>query len=119
MKIIQHALFSLFVVGTCYAQQLPLATKDHLIYKGCVDSACALEISFASIGSGIDGTCYVKIEHYLQKKQLKYTAKSIGREGETRLCILQMPQSKKHKHQIIKDLRKILSQGQWVSMNVP
>jgi len=32
---------------------------------------------------------------------------------------LQIPQSKKHKHQIIKDLRKILSQGQWVSMNVP
>ena len=70
MKLLRIALLGCLSITGVKAQHMPVATSDNLIYKGCVDTMCQLEINFASIGSGIDGDCYVKVEAYLNKKKL-------------------------------------------------
>ena len=68
-------------------QQGPQPTKDPTIYKGVTDQSCAVEVSFGSYSAGIDGKTLDKIVALISENKLKYTAKNIGREGETRLCL--------------------------------
>ena len=118
MKVLFCAIATVLFCLSFKAQSIPIATSDSLIYKGVLDSRCQLEITFASIGSGIDGPCYEAVEQVLMRWKLVYTAKSFGREGETRLCIAQLPRSKKSKNLVINQLKIILQKGHWASMNL-
>src|SRR5690349_13795523 len=65
----------------------PKATKEPTVFKGVTDKACAVEVSFGSYGAGIDGKAYEKVIAAIEQYKVSHTAKGIGREGETRICM--------------------------------
>lgn len=96
----------------------PQPTKDTIVYKGVFDLACAIEIQFGSYSAGIDGKTYDKIINLIESKKLKYTAKNIGREGETRLCLPLTELNKRGKKKFIEQLKKIARKGYLTSISI-
>ncbi len=96
----------------------PKPTKEPTVYKGVTDNACAVEVAFGSPGSGIDGKAYDKVMAAIDGKKLKYTAKNIGREGETRICLPLTELKGRKKTQFINQLKKIAKEGQYVSVSI-
>lgn len=116
------AVFLCFLMISCKSQVItpkdPQPTKEPTVYKGVTDQACALEMAFGSYGSGIDGVAYEKVIKAIDDRKLKYTAKSIGREGETRLCLPLTEIKGKKKTEFINQLKKIAKEGQLVSVSI-
>jgi hypothetical protein len=96
----------------------PQPTKDPTVYKGVTDPNCAVEVSFGSSGSGIDGAALDKVMAAIEKNKLKHTAKNVGREGETRICLPLYELKGKKKTAFINELKKIAKQGQYVSVSI-
>jgi hypothetical protein len=96
----------------------PKATKDPTVYKGVTDKACAVEVSFGSYGAGIDGKAYEKVIATIEQYKISHTAKGIGREGETRICLPLTELKTKKKKQFINTLKKIAKEGQLVSVSI-
>jgi hypothetical protein len=70
----------------------------------------ALEIAFISIGSGIDGASFDKIDAFIKNHPKKPAVKTVqkGREGE-RVMYLKLDElSKKEKHEFIKEVEKLI-----------
>ena len=70
----------------------------------------ALEIAFISIGSGIDGVSFDKIDTFIKNHPKKPVVKTVqkGREGE-RVMYLKLDElSKKEKHEFIKEIEKLI-----------
>jgi hypothetical protein len=99
-------------------QSGPQPTKDPTVYKGVTDKSCAVEVQFGSYSAGIDGKAYDKIMALIDSKKLKYTAKNIGREGETRLCLPLTELNKKSKSKFIAQLKKLVKEGDLVSVSI-
>lgn len=121
MRKIIFITLSFFSVITCKAQTVgegPKPTRDTVVYKGVTDNACAVEVSFGSYGSGIDGTAYEKVMAAIGEKNLKHSAKNIGREGETRICLPLKELKRKKKKQFINHLKKIARESQLVSVSI-
>lgn len=114
--------FLFFSVFSCNAQDNsktgPQPTKEPTVYKGVTDNACAVEVAFGSPGSGIDGAAYDKVMAAINDKKLAHTAKNIGREGETRICLPLTELKGRKKTQFIKQLKKIAKEGQFVSVSI-
>ena len=121
IEILVTALF-VFVLLSCKAQvgnpKDPQPTKEAWGYKGGTDQTCAVEVSFGSYGSGIDGTTFTKVTELIEKNKLKYTSKNIGREGETRLCLPLKELKGKKKTQFINQLKSIVKEGQLTSLSI-
>ncbi len=121
IEILVTALF-VFVLLSCKAQVVnpkdPQPTKEACVYKGVTDQTCAVEVSFGSYGSGIDGTTFTKVTELIEKNKLKYTSKNIGREGETRLCLPLKELKGKKKTQFINQLKSIVKEGQLTSLSI-
>lgn len=121
IEIVITALF-VFVLVSCKAQVVnakdPQPTKEASVYKGVTDQACAVEVSFGSYGSGIDGTTFTKVTELIEKYKVKYTSKNIGREGETRLCLPLKELKGKKKTQFINQLKSIVKEGQLTSVSI-
>lgn len=98
--------------------QGPQATSEPTVYKGVTDAACAVEVSFGSYGSGIDGPALDKVTALIESKKLASTSKSIGREGERRICLPLTELGKKEKTEFIEQLKKIAKEGQLVSVSI-
>jgi hypothetical protein len=96
----------------------PQPTKEPTVYKGVTDRACAVEMAFGSYGSGIDGKAYEKVMDVLKEYKQTFTSKSIGREGETRLCMPLAKVGAKRKKALISRLKKIAKEGQLVSVSI-
>lgn len=96
----------------------PAPTDQPTVYKGVTNDSCAVEVAFGSYGAGIDGKAYEAIMGKIGAKKLKYTAKSIGREGETRLCLPLTEIKGKEKSEFIDQLKKIVAAGQLVSVSI-
>jgi hypothetical protein len=96
----------------------PKATKEPTVYKGVTDKTCAAEVAFGSYGSGIDGKAYEKVIATIQQYKVSHTAKTIGREGETRICLPLTELKKKKKKEFIDALKKIAKEGQLVSVSI-
>jgi hypothetical protein len=111
-----------FTALSCKSQVVtskdPKPTSDPTVYKGVTDQACAVEIAFGSYGSGIDGIAYGKVTAANESKKLKSTAKNIGREGETRICLPLKELKGKKKTEFINQLKKIAKEGQLVSISI-
>jgi hypothetical protein len=112
----------LFTAGACKAQQKnnsePVATTEPTVYKGVTDKACAVEISFGSSGGGIDGKVLDEVTKLIESKKLKSTSKSVGREGETRICLPLTELKGKEKTKFIAQLKKIVKGGQLTSVSI-
>jgi hypothetical protein len=115
------ALIGLFI-ASCKSQVInasgPQPTKEPTVYKGVTDNSCAVEMAFGSYGSGIDGASFEKITKLIEEWKLKSTAKTIGREGETRICLPLTELKGKKKTEFINQLKKIAKEGQLVSISV-
>jgi hypothetical protein len=88
------------------------------VYKGVTNDSCAVEMAFGSYGAGIDGAALDAVVKKIEAKKLKYSAKNIGREGETRLCLPLTEIKGKEKKEFIDQLKKIASEGQLVSVSI-
>ena len=111
-----------FVIISCKSQVVtskdPQPTDDPTVYKGVTDQACAVEVAFGSPGSGIDPIAYDKVIAAIERKKLASTAKNIGREGETRICLPLKELKGKEKEEFINELKKIAKEGQLVSVSI-
>lgn len=96
----------------------PTATAQPTVYKGVTNDSCAVEVAFGSYGSGIDGNALDAVMAKINEKHLKHSAKSIGREGEVRLCLPLTELKDKEKNQFIEQLKKIAASGQLVSVSI-
>ncbi len=94
------------------------AATQQTVYKGVSNDSCAVEMAFGSYGSGIDGKALDAAVAKITAKNLKYSAKSIGREGETRLCLPLTELKEKDKKDFIEQLKKIAAEGQLVSVSI-
>lgn len=116
------ACFFMIWMMSCKSQDVagkgPQPTKDSTVYKGVTDESCAVEMAYGSYGSGIDGDAFEKMIKLIDDKKLKYTAKPIGREGETRVCFPLTELKAKEKNDIINQLKKIAKEGQLVSVSI-
>lgn len=88
------------------------------IYQGVTNDSCAVELAFGSYGAGIDGKALEAVTTRIEEKKLKYTAKSIGREGEIRICLPLTEIKGKEKSNFIDQLKKIALEGQLVSLSI-
>jgi len=94
------------------------ATSDPTVYKGVTDQSCAVEVAFGSPGSGIDGAAFDKVTALIDGKKLKSTSKSIGREGEKRICLPLTELKENEKKDFIEQLKKIAKEAQLVSVSI-
>ncbi|WP_317898344.1 hypothetical protein [Aurantibacillus circumpalustris] len=97
---------------------VPQVTKEPTVYDGVTDNACAIEVAFGSYGAGIDGPTYEKVKAEIEKLKLKSTSKSIGREGEIRICLPLTEIKGNEKTEFIDQLKKIVKEGQLVSVSI-
>ncbi|MES2679091.1 MAG: hypothetical protein V4635_04365 [Bacteroidota bacterium] len=96
----------------------PASTEQPTVYKGVTNDSCAVEMAFGSPGSGIDLKAYDAVKAKIEAKKLKYSEKSIGREGETRICMPLTEIKGKEKSEFIEQLKKIAAEGQLVSVSI-
>lgn len=110
------------LIVSCKSQVInasgPQPTKEPTVYKGVTDNACAAEVAFGSYGAGIDGASFEKVNKLIEEKKLASTAKTIGREGETRICLPLTELKGKKKAEFINQLKKIAKEGQLVSVSI-
>jgi hypothetical protein len=114
-------LLSFFIGAlSCRSQQQegPQPTKDPTVYKGVTDKGCAVEVAFGSYGSGIDGAAIDKVMALISRYHQPHTSKSIGREGETRICLPLATLKGRKRRQFITALKKIAKEGQLVSVSI-
>lgn len=116
-------IFYLFLLGlgNVYAQETnpgPQVTKEPSVYKGVIDKACAIEVNFGSYAAGIDGPAMDKVMALITKNKLANTAKNIGREGETRICLPLTELKGRKRNQFINQLKKIAKEGELVSLSI-
>jgi hypothetical protein len=96
----------------------PTTAAQPTVYKGVTNDSCAVEMAFGSYGSGIDGNALDAAMAKINEKHLKHSAKSIGREGEIRLCMPLTELKDKEKNEFIEQLKKIAATGQLVSVSI-
>lgn len=96
----------------------PTPTTQQTVYKGVTNDSCAVEMAFGSYGAGIDGKSYNDVVAKIKEKNLKYSVKSIGREGEVRFCMPLTEIKGKEKTEFIEQLKKIATSGQLVSVSI-
>ncbi|PBQ31236.1 hypothetical protein CNR22_05470 [Sphingobacteriaceae bacterium] len=110
------------LIVSCKSQVInasgPQPTKEPTVYKGVSDNACAAEVAFGSYGSGIDGAAFEKVTKLIEERKLASTSKTIGREGETRICLPLTELKGKKKTEFINQLKKIAKEGQLVSVSI-
>ncbi|MBL7909994.1 MAG: hypothetical protein JNJ41_02920 [Bacteroidia bacterium] len=93
-------------------------TSDPTVFKGVTDKSCAVEVSFGSPGSGIDGPALDKVTALIDSKKLKSTSKTTGREGERRICLPLTELKENEKKDFIEQLKKIAKEAQLVSVSI-
>ena len=110
----------LLAATACRSQQDqgPQPTKDPTVYKGVTDRACAVEMAFGSYGAGIDGEAFKKTMAVIEAHKQPYTSKSIGREGENRICLPLTKLKGRKRTAFINQLKKIAKEGQLVSVSI-
>jgi hypothetical protein len=59
-----------------------------------------------------------KVMASIEANKLSYTAKNIGREGETRICIPLFELKGRKKTSFINGMKKIAKEGQMVSVSI-
>lgn len=96
----------------------PVVTSEPTVYKGVTNDSCAVEVSFGSYGSGIDGKALENVMAKIDEKKLKYTSKNVGREGERRICLPLTELKGKEKTEFTDQLKKIAKEGQLVSVSI-
>jgi hypothetical protein len=96
----------------------PQPTSDPAVYKGVTNDSCAAEMAFGSPGSGIDGMAHNRVMEIIKERNLSYTAKSIGKEGETRICLPLTELKGAEKESLLEQLKKIAREGQFVSVSI-
>ena len=94
------------------------AASNTDVQKTVSDNACAVEVAFGSPGTGIDGAAYDKVIALIESKNVKYTSKNIGREGEKLFCLPLTELKDAAKTDFIEQLKKIAAAGQFVSVSV-
>jgi hypothetical protein len=94
------------------------STTQPTVYNQVTDQACAVEVSFGSYASGIDGPALDKVNALIESKKLKSTSKTIGREGERRICLPLTELKENEKKDLIEQLKKIAKEGQLVSVSI-
>jgi hypothetical protein len=96
----------------------PVPTDDPAVYKGVTDNSCAVEMAYGSPGSGIDYDALKKTMHTINSNGLAHSSKSVGREGETRICLPLTELKGQKRTAVIDSLRKIAKEGQFVSISI-
>ena len=119
MKSLLLTLCFLFIhFSNSFAQTEPVRTKDSVVNKGVTDKNCAVEMSFGSYGSGIDGAALDKLEALIKDKKLSSSTKPVGREGERRVCLPLTELNGKARKKFIESLKKIAHEGKLVSVSI-
>lgn len=81
-------------------------------------ASCAATVTFGSPGTGIDAKKYDEIKVMIEDRKLKYTEKSVGKEGERQICLLLTELSQADKSSFISKLKNAAASGQLVSVSV-
>jgi hypothetical protein len=120
-KIFWPGLVVVLMSVSCKSQQGgegPKPTKEPTVYKGVTDNSCAVEMAFGSYGSGIDAKAAFRLQALIDSLGLKYTAKAVGKEGETRYCLPLTELKGRKRKRFISDLKIIAKEGQLVSVSI-
>jgi len=120
-KMLWAGLVLLVMSVSCKSQQNsegPKPTKEPTVYRGVTDNSCAVEVAFGSYGSGIDAKSAFRLQALIDSLGLKFTAKAIGREGETRYCLPLSELKGNKRKRFISDLKIIAKEGQLVSVSI-
>jgi hypothetical protein len=118
------SLLGLMILFSCKSQSKQVAssgprpTSDSTVYKGVTDNACAAEVAFGSYGAGIDGPAFERVLKAIEDRKLAFTAKNIGREGETRICLPLTELKSKEKNEFLDQLKKIAKEAQLMSVSI-
>jgi hypothetical protein len=78
---------------------------------------CAAKVSFGSKGGGIDAKKYDEIKKLIEDKKVKYSEKTMGREGEREICLPLTELKGSDKSAFIEQLKKSASGGELVSVS--
>ena len=100
------------------AKAVNSSTTQPTVYNPVTDPARAIGVSFGSYASGIDGPALDKVNALIEAKKLKSTSKTIGREGERRICLPLTELKENEKKDFIEQLKKIAKEGQLVSISI-
>ncbi|MCE3228005.1 MAG: hypothetical protein K0S32_2556 [Bacteroidetes bacterium] len=102
-------------LGACKAKKKTESSGDNNAAK--TEITCAAKVSFGSMGSGIDAKKYDEIKKIIEDKKVKYTEKTMGREGEREICLPLTELKGSDKTAFIDQLKKSASAGQLVSVS--
>jgi len=112
MKKIAFVLPVLFFLGFINLQANAINKHESPLQEKPIKGKYALVISFISIGGGIDGATYAKVDslikNYPKKPAVAVPARR-GREGETTLFLKLNELSKSEKKAFIEDVEKIIA----------
>ena len=118
MKRILFLTAVLFFLSSNMFAQDNQNEKRQTVYKGVSDQNCALEMAFGSYGAGIDREAFAKCMALIETYKLDHSSKTVGREGETRICLPLNGISALKKRKITKKLKAIADHGQLVSISI-
>lgn len=104
-------LLTITVLGSC-------KTKAKVSSSTTPIPVCKVVISFASPGSGINYVQYEKLTQLLNSKNIKYSEKSKGREGEKEVCISLSELKEQEKTDFIDQLKKFEDKATYISVSV-
>jgi len=116
-SVLKLTMLLALLSGTAYAQDQP-NEKRQTVYKGVSDQNCALELAFGSYGAGIDRDAFAKCMAIIESYKLEHSSKSVGREGETRICLPLTGVSALKRRKITRKLKSIADKGQLVSISI-
>lgn len=81
-------------------------------------TSCKVQINFGSRGEGINEAKYMELTELLKKEKIKYTEKSVGREGEKEICLPLNELKEKEKNELIERLKKFEDKNTFISLSV-
>lgn len=110
MRVIIFSILLVITIAACRSKTKATQTATQ--------PACKVLINFASRGTGIDYTKYEKLTENLKAKNLKYTEKAWGKEGEKEICIPLSELSGKEKTDFVEQLKTFEDKSTLVSVSV-
>lgn len=98
---------------------LSCKTKAKAEVSGNVSTTtCKVQINFGSRGEGINEAKYTELMELLKKEKIKFTEKSVGREGEKEICLPLNELKENEKNQMIERLKKFEDKNTFISLSV-
>ncbi|MCX8081684.1 MAG: hypothetical protein N3F09_10665 [Bacteroidia bacterium] len=117
-NIILITMVVLSTIPMYFCQSKRKAQKNNDLAKVNEKESTKAKISFASYGSGIDVDTYGKLKEYLNKNNIMYSEKPMGREGEVDVSIDLSTKSADERKKIVQYLKSLHNPEKLVRVEV-